>query len=129
MPTTYYLSSRQKKDLLIRGRPILIALPRPPQLNGPAIDWAKIAIEPDIRELVVSAEPNILRVSPVGRREGDLTALIGQLAHGDWWSVGVEAILVSISPRRPRGPSLATQWPAYCVHNGVRIPSPTEAAP
>src|ERR1035437_5569199 len=62
--TIYYLSNRQKKELLVRGRSLQIALPAPPVEVRDPLDWARSVFPTDLRALVRSAESVELNVGP-----------------------------------------------------------------
>jgi hypothetical protein len=128
MPTIYYLSSRQAKELLIRGRPLRIAVPAPPGPTPDPLDWARSVLDPQLRPMARDARRMIVRAVPyLGGEMCGITEIIGRFAadHERDWSVGVEVVALTLAPTRPREAMARTQWPGHCVHNGVRIP-PTD---
>jgi len=126
MPTTYYLSSRQHKELG-RGRPLHILVPSPPNMAGDALSWAKSAIDPNVRDRVREAKRVIVRVNPTRGSDG-LTGVIGEIDPNvdGYWSIGVEVIAISLSPPVVRAALARSQWASHCVHDGIRIPLGSE---
>lgn len=130
MPTIYYLSGRQAKELLIRGRRLNIALPTPPMPQTDWIAWARSVLDPEIRSYVVAAIRDEVRVRPTG--DGGLAEWIGQIdldADARYWTFAVAIIRVSLSPPHPRGETPKIQWPHHCMHDGIRIPPAEENQP
>ncbi|MBV8780182.1 MAG: hypothetical protein JO353_02185 [Phycisphaerae bacterium] len=128
MSVTYHLSSRQRKELLVRGRPIHLALPAPPTTIDDPVDWAKTVLPGDLRTLVRSARKVQLRVQSGSSSAEGLAGLIGEIApEGQRFTIGVAAIDVELEPEKPRGAPLQLQWPKEVDFFGRRIPSAAAA--
>lgn len=124
MPTTYYLSNRQQKELLIRGASIRIALPVPDQDIDDTLSWARSVLPPDLRPLSREAVEDEVRVSPLfsGSR-GTLTEALGHItANPADWTIGVAVVIVRLAPDKPRTRDDGVQWPSHVVHHGMRLP-------
>jgi hypothetical protein len=136
MPTiTYRLSNRQRKELLVRGRPLAIALPlsSTEPVAGPLALARSLLPEIDgaAGERIIAAEVVLIRVSPGDGRAGSgLTARLGQISDDPArWCVTHEVLVADIVPRRPRGEPLPMQWPAAVHIDGRDLFAPRDAAP
>lgn len=124
MKTIYVLSNRAKKELLIRGAPILLALPAPPVLVDDPLDWAKSVLPADLRADAVEAVEQEVFVQP--RRSGEaatLTALLGDIpgpGAKDKWGYWIAAVVVRLQHGEPRQKiPESPQWPADVLIDGV----------
>lgn len=124
MKICYTLSNGQRKELMVRGRPVMIALPAPPIEVDDPIDWAKSMLPADLRQCVVSAELREVRVDPTGSRENPPTVLphiMGSIVTDDHrgWTVCHVAVVVRLEHSRPtRGTATKLQWPAGVTVDG-----------
>ena len=129
MEITYLLSSRQKKELLVRQQEIVLALPVPPVEIADPIDWARSVLPSELRPLVAAAEEAEVRVRPrpgnVGVPPPNLTDLLGSIepeGNGPQWTVAHVAVLVSLRPAgRVLGRRPVPQWPANVVIDGIKL--------
>lgn len=124
----FRLSNRQRKELLLRGTPLLIVLPAPrdcPDDDADVLKWARHALDEDKR-YVTRAYRDDVCVTPHG---GDgLAGVIGQIVQGRadelcWW---VDCILVELDPpTTPRHPRSRSQWPAAAITAHKQWPAAT----
>lgn len=119
----YRLSNRQRKELLVRGRPITIALPIAQGVSDPRALAQRLLPEIDgaAGEMIRSAEVVTVYVAP--RQHGTESGLAGVLGTivdepGHGWCVTHEVLAVDLSPRRPRGKPLPMQWPGEVLVDG-----------
>ena len=122
----YHLSNGQRKELLLRGTPLAIAIPAPPEDPPNWLEWARNVIVEDGQH-VVSAEPCTVTVSRSGIEGDGLTGFIGTIHEGtpDFFCWGVDAVVCHLDPpgssRRDRK---RVQWPATAVRGDQRWPEP-----
>lgn len=123
----FRLSNTQKKQLLIRGGPLQIAIPTPefdPE-NG-WLPWARRAFIED-GKYITGVLIDHVTVTPTGDR--GLAGLMGAIVHDPasadesllMWRIEV-ALLNFDPPNKPRQPRQRVQWPASAEHDGVRYP-------
>jgi hypothetical protein len=123
----FRLSTAQRKDLLIRGIPLRIALPAPADDPPDWFPWAKRALGEEgiyLRNVVVES---ILVAPPSG---GGLTGVIGRIVHDEdsnaenlTWLI--EVVLCDLNPpTKPRHRRKRPQWPQSAEHNGQKWPAP-----
>ena len=111
------LSNRQRKELLVRGREIRIAIPAPPDSQswtpGEALKFARAVLVGLESATVTSARRGEIRVVPGGGDEGGLTSLLGAMRpiDADEWTIGVTVIDATLSPQSARGTQMPLQWP------------------
>lgn len=132
MKITYHLSSGQRKELLVRGRPITLLLPVPPIEIDDPVDWARSVLPADLRPLVRSAAEEEVLVSPHSmraRRAENLTELLGAIVGESVraWLVTMIVVRVELSPAEPRGKALPAQWPMDVVVDGRPLTRRQEA--
>ena len=123
---TYVLSNGQRKELLVRGRPVLIALPAPPIDVEDPIDWARSMLPADLRGDVVSAEECEVRATPLRGRTHPpttLTHLLGDIVDVERtiWTACHQVVLVRLEHGKPRGPATSPMWPANVHVDGVPL--------
>lgn len=124
----YHLSNMQRKELLVRGRSLLIAIPTPLTKQSP-LDFARSVFEPDIAEMVEKAEEIEIRVAAPLRQTSasNLTAILGAIVERETptpiFSTEMIVIEVQISPRNCRGEVKKLQWPKSVEFFGMEIPS------
>lgn len=110
---TYHLSNAQRKELLVRGTPLAIALPTPIDDPPDWLAWARAALGDEGQ--YVSRRPEIISMA-VGPRKSDagLTSVIGgfvdALTEPFCWLVEV-AIVELDPPTAPRHKRAKVQWP------------------
>jgi hypothetical protein len=133
MKPIYHLSNAQQKELLVRGRALLIALPCPPiELDDP-LDWARLVLPSDLRDDVVSAEEQEIRAEPkaTGGR-ANLTDLLGAIPGPDAkpaWTVAIVCIVARLEHGQARsGTPLGPQWPANVSFAGREMLGPGAGA-
>lgn len=125
-PMKFFLSNTQIKALRATAQPILIALPTPPDDPDDWIEWARGAIV-DHGELVIDAEPCVLRCTPT-QTDGNLSAVLGAIVdptgERQRFTFGVDAVVCTLSPERPRHELDRTlvQWPKCAVRGEHRWP-------
>jgi len=123
----YRLSNRQRKELLIRGRPIAISLPIAEEVRDPIAVARRLLPELDGQagERISRAEVATIYVAPlVGSDcDGGLTAILGRIADEacGHWIVTHEVLIVEISPHKPRGTMTPLQWPGGVLLDGRPI--------
>lgn len=133
MKISYDLSSRQRKELIERGRSLRIALPLPEQWDDsddPAV-YARSVLRGIDRDWVRSAEVVELPViAPLGHAGGGPPSSVAGL----WGDVAgdidrditfvflVLAIEVMVSSRTQPRREGHVQWPAAIIVDGVRHP-------
>jgi len=66
---TYHLSNTQRKELLDRGSPLLLALPVPLDRPADLVAWARSVLEPDIAPLVAEAQRRSIWVAIFSGRD------------------------------------------------------------
>jgi hypothetical protein len=123
----YHLSNSQKKDLLINGVGVKLALPIPVNSDpedraAGVLDWAKAQIPEEFRQYATSAHCTLLPVAlrTTGGR-ANLTEVIGNIVddpEGGAYTIAVDCCVVTFSPRDARRGSRGIQWPVNVVHNG-----------
>jgi hypothetical protein len=132
MQITYTLSSRQQKELLIRGQDLLLALPHPPVEVRDPVDWARSVLPQDLREYVVAAEPGTVVVQPPHSRKvraDSIDACLGNINPSNdspRWLVSHAIILATLRFSTPRGKT-PIQWPANVRMDGVPLFSSQES--
>lgn len=119
----YRLSNRQRKDLLLRGRPLAIALPIAEEVRDTLAVARRLLpeIDGDIGALISHIDLATICVAPISGRDGEgLTALLGRIVDEPrhHWCITHEVLIVEISPRRPRGTMLPLQWPGAVLRDG-----------
>jgi hypothetical protein len=123
----YLLSSNQQKELLIRHQKLEVALPVPPDDPPDLVDWARSVLPEDFRPLVESARYDTIEVSPkVNASDENLTDVLGAIIGKDGPPAGiltiwVEAVIVRLSPRSPRGGPGPMKWPQNVVIGGRKL--------
>lgn len=123
--TTYRLSNRQRKELLVRGQQITIAIPANAD-DEDAVAFAKSSLPED--ELCVSdAEWDEIAVLLTTGATDGLTGVIGEIKTNQS-GVGKLTIYVMVCvvtltpPSRPRGKIGGIHWPGSAIVDGVEIP-------
>jgi hypothetical protein len=123
----YQLSNEQKKELLIKGRSVQIALPTPHEEPEDLVEWARSVLPRDLQPLVRTAELELVEVRPnLGTRRNTLTELLGEIISDIpededddrpqpeeltiWMDVCVITLAGNV-PRDPDGQPLPPQWP------------------
>jgi len=128
MKVSYSLSNHQLKELLTRGRPLLLALPLPPnEVTDPA-DWARSVLPLELRGYVVSAEEQEVRAAPKVCPQGSgpggeyrLADVLGDIARAERWTVGIACIVARLEHGQPRGSPIGPQWPANVSVDGRQL--------
>lgn len=116
--TTYILSNAQTKELQRRGRPVILALPMPPERPRGLYRWALKSLAAGLGKYVQGMEEGEVIVGTSPSPEG-VTGAIGAIQR-EWsdehlcWRVPV--ILVRLEPEVVRGPVLGPQWPGDWVN-------------
>lgn len=126
----YQLSNDQKKELLIKGRSVQIALPTPHDEPEDLLEWARSVLPRDLQPLVRSAELELVEVRPnLGSRRNNLTELLGEIVSDlpdedddeeddrprpEELTLWVDVCVITLAgnvPRDPDGQPLPVQWP------------------
>jgi len=146
-PMRFILSNTQKKDLLIRNTPILVALPAPAEDPEDWLTWARESII-DQGDCVTFACPELLTVAPSPGRAG-LDGFFGQIvSHArigndvKSWDVSddpsmahkltlrVDAVICYLEPTKARRAcSTRPAWPGIVLHNNQQWPPAVEDQP
>lgn len=123
-PVLYHLSNRQRKELLVRGAELSLALPVPLHPVDDPLDWARSVLPTDLRDLAVSADEEEVFVNP-DCPPGGLAGLIGALVpepDGATYVITVAVIVVTLQPATCRRRGSKIQWPAEVLFRGRTIP-------
>ena len=114
---TYHLSNTQRKELLDRGSPLLLALPVPLDRPADLVAWARSVLELDVAPLVAEAQRRSIWVAIFsGRDRETLTGQFGRILHDNpqgTFTLRVEVIAATIKPDKPRNPTRPLSWPAW----------------
>ena len=127
-PIKYHLSNGQKKDLLLQGRRVTIALPVPLHEIDDPIDWAHSVLDEDAAERVTHAiEDEVWCLAPAVTNRSDFTLS----AH--WGSITREpdgnlclrvvVVVVTLTPRNCRGVRPGISWPSHLTFLGDVYPA------
>jgi hypothetical protein len=124
--TTYRLSNRQRKDLLIRATGLVIAIPQPYSL-GDEDDPAEFARQslPDDGGSIESAEWDDVAACPSPGGPG-LGGLLGAIAFPPASVSGLHVVirvaLVRLAARGERRSHSTPQWPGVAIDDGRTYP-------
>lgn len=125
MTPAYHLSNRQRKELMVRGAELRIAIPAPMDQDYDELAFARAALAvQDIRDdWIVAAEEETLAISPTGSGEG-LDELLGGFTDDPAiYSVPTVCVVATLCiSDRPRHRDEKIQWPAAVVCGGWRFP-------
>jgi hypothetical protein len=121
---TYILSNRLRKELLVRGCPIQVAIPLGIDLDVDPLAFAEAAL-PEESEWITQAEAGDVYVfhSP----STNLTKLLGQICEYDWavqyghLPISVNVVLATLTPPRPRNAMIGPVWPGKAFIDGKEI--------
>jgi hypothetical protein len=127
-PIKYHLSNGQKKDLLLQGRRVTIALPVPPHEIDDPIDWARSVLDEDIAERVTHAvedEVWCLAPSVTNRSDATLSSHWGRVVIDPdrKLCLRVVAVVVTLTPRNCRGTRPGISWPSHLTFLGEVYPA------
>lgn len=127
-PVEYHLSNGQKKELLIRGRRLRIALPVPPHEVDDPLDWVRSVLDETIAERVTHAvedEVWCLAPSVTNRSDSTLSAHWGQIVSEPdrKLCLRVVAVVVTLTPRNCRGTRPGISWPSHLTFLGEVYPA------
>jgi len=126
----FRLSNRQRKELLIRATPLLVALPAPrdcPESDSGMLAWARRSLPEDSGHVRRAYREDLCVAPPCG---DGLSAVIGQIVQGRsaglcWW---VDCVLVELDPpTQPRHPRTRAAWPAAAVTEQRQWPADAAA--
>lgn len=122
----YRLSNGQKKQLLIRGGPLTIAVPAPADIPASWIEWARHSFIDEGKYITGVRIDHIVVTTPAG---DGLAGVIGAIVHAAdpdpsrlTWAIEV-AILHFDPPNAPRHARTQIQWPAMAECDGRRWPA------
>lgn len=126
-PIIYLLSNRQRKDLLVRGTELQIALPVPPHEIDDPTDWAKSVIPSDLRDMVFgSAEETEVYVRALKKDlRDDLTSHFGEIYEepdADSLMLTIVAVVITLRPPNCRHKFDKIQWPGKVDYRGEELP-------
>lgn len=127
-PIKYHLSNGQKKDLILQGRRVTIALPVPPHEIDDPIEWARSVLDEDAAEcvtLAVEDELWCLAPSVTNRSDATLSAHWGQIVTEPdrKLCIRVVVVLVTLTPRNCRGTRPGISWPSHLTFLGEVYPA------
>lgn len=122
----YLLSNGQRKELMVRGRRLDLALPMPPFNVTDLAEWARSVLPEDVRQYVRGARQRTLYAAPrVGAKHQCLTDVLGVIIHdrpsSDVWVIQVLAVIVELAPQNTRHTPIAAQWPLDVIIDGHRL--------
>ncbi len=121
MRVSYALSSRQRKELLDRGRPLSIAIPAPDEEGYDETAFVLAALPEIERGWIVDTEETHVSVDPRQKLEGEgLGAMVGRLVKRDeeqtLWHLQVLCVVVRLQAQRvSRQPIGLTAWPGGAI--------------
>lgn len=124
MAYTYTLSNRLRKELLVRGCPVQVAIPLGLDLDVDPMAFAQEAL-PEESEWITEAEAGDVYV--FHNPSGGLVTLLGQICEYDWavqyglLPMSVNVVLATLTPPRPRNAIIGPVWPAKAFLDGVEI--------
>jgi hypothetical protein len=122
---TYSLSNRQRKELLVRGQSLQIAIPIGPDEVDP-IEFARASL-PEDREWIVASECDELMVCASG--VVGMPSLLGQIMDCEYSEVlrrrllpmCVAVVIATLVPPNRRGGPMPIQWPGKAYIDGEEI--------
>lgn len=124
-PIVYRLSNGQRKELLVRGRQLRIALPVPPVEPPIPLAWARSVLTADIASLAIEARVGWLWVQMLRPREPKgLGGHLGVIVDDPLGTLCqcVRVVLVTLRPDHCRHTKHAIQWPGSVVFLGAVYP-------
>lgn len=126
MSIRYELSDRQRKEILVRGSQLRIALPVPPyDLEDPLV-WARDVLPADIRQLAISAEEAEIAVKAMRTTTAvpTLTSHLGEIVEDDthMYCQTVVVVVVTLRPQHCRRDFPRVQWPLRVHYHGRDYP-------
>lgn len=121
---TYSLSNRQRKELLVRGRSLQIAIPIGPDEDP--VDFAKASL-PEDADWITQAK--ISEVMCCASNSAGMPKLLGQILTCDYESalsmqripLYVAVVVATLTPPKHRGSPVPIQWPGKAFVNGQEI--------
>lgn len=125
MPT-YLLSNKQRKELMVRGRRLDLALPLPQHPVADLVEWAQSVLPQDLRQYVRSARRATVMAAPkIGASQDTLTDVLGTIVHEKppawWWVTQILAVVVELAPEHTRHTAIDLQWPLDVVIDDRRL--------
>lgn len=122
---TYSLSNRQRKELLVRGQSLRIAIPVGPDDVDP-VQFARASL-PEDHEWVTDAEIDEIMVSRSGAT--GLNGLIGQILDMEYEAalqikripLFCNVVIATLTPPRLRGKVASIQWPGAAFIEGEQL--------
>jgi len=127
----FRLSNAQRKDLLIRGTPLAVALPVPVTDPDDWFEWARKSL---CEEGIYVAGVDVQTITVAPPSGAGLTGIIGRIVHDDAANAdvltwGVEVLVCDLDPpTKPRQPRKRLQWPQYAESIAGKWPAePAEA--
>lgn len=127
----FRLSNAQRKDLLIRGVPLAVALPTPVHDPDDWLEWARRAF---CEEGIYVTDVRVDTISVAPPSGGGLTGVIGRIVHdqdanADVLTWGVEVLICDLDPpTKPRESRNWLQWPQYAESRVAKWPAEPAAA-
>ena len=129
----FRLSNNQRKNLLVRGQPLRIALPYPWDRQDDLLGWSRRVLDED-GGLIQSATHDLVWVThPVGT---GLASLMGAICHGqpfhDQLTWPIAAVVCLLQPPHPisvRHAPAKVQWPGFAFAGDHRWPRLDSANP
>jgi hypothetical protein len=127
MRVTYSLSNRQRKELLVRGCRLFVAIPLGPDDDIDPVKFARDSL-PEDREWVTEAEIADLMVCASGA-VGGLNGLLGQILDFDFSAAlntgkvptFVAVVIATLCPPNQRSELPRVQWPGSVCIDGKKI--------
>ena len=113
MLITYHLSNSQRKELLLRGQQIELALPVPPHRTPDPLAWARSVLPRDIAPLATAARVEALWVAAIRSPAPNLTGHLGRIVPDPIGTLcqRVQAVIVTLTPADHRGTREGLSWP------------------
>jgi hypothetical protein len=127
MRVTYTLSNRQRKELLVRGQQLLVAIPLGPDDDIDPVQFARDSLAED-HEWVTEAEIADVMTCASGA-EGGLNNILGQILDFEY-DVAINlskvpsfvaVVIATLTPPNCRGEASTVQWPGSVYIDGVKI--------
>lgn len=121
---TYTLSNRQRKELLVRGRPLQIAIPLGPDDVDP-IGWARASL-PEDEEWIESAE--CAEIIACASGTSGLNGMLGEI-QDDYATalrkrlppMCISVVIATLVPPSIRNGTMQIQWPGRAWIDGEEI--------
>src|SRR3990167_8734167 len=113
IPVKSVLPNRQRKDLLIRGTSIKIALPCPPGVVP--LEYARSVLDVEPELIVAAEEVEIDHAIPIKVKGDGLTRILGDIDPTEGPTITSIVIVATLEYGKVRHRSPVVQWPAELI--------------